>query len=59
MATKRCKSDVFVCVHEAASDLAKAGYIDKLTMGAFDAGCLTQVEPPAKPKVRAIRKPVS
>lgn len=56
MAAKRYKSDVLASVHEAASDLAKVGYIDKATMRAFDAGCLTNVEPLPPGEIKAIRE---
>lgn len=56
MAAKRYKSDVLASVHEAASDLARAGYVDKATMRAFDAGCLTQVEPLTPDEIKALRE---
>lgn len=56
MAAKRYKSDVLASVHEAASDLAKAGFVDKATMRAFDAGCLTNVEPLTPAEIKAIRE---
>lgn len=56
MATKRYKSDVLASVHEAASDLAKAGYVDKATMRAFNVGCLTHVEPLTPTQIKALRE---
>lgn len=56
MATKRYKSDVFASVHEAAADLARAGYVDKATMRAFDVACLTQVEPLTPAEIKAVRE---
>jgi len=56
METKRYKSDVLASVHEAAADLAKAGLVDKATMRAFDAGCLTTVEPLTPADIKSIRE---
>ena len=56
MTTKRYKSDLLASVHEAASDLAKAGYVDKATMRGFDVGCLTVVEPLTPADIRSIRE---
>ncbi|MEQ1709583.1 MAG: hypothetical protein ABL864_14755 [Terricaulis sp.] len=39
MATKRYKSYVLASAHEAATALAKAGFVDQPTMRAFDAKC--------------------
>ncbi|MBL8550382.1 MAG: DNA-binding transcriptional regulator [Hyphomonadaceae bacterium] len=56
MAKKRYRSDVLASVHEAAADLAKVGVIDKATMRAFDAGCLTRVEPLTPSQIKTIRE---
>lgn len=56
MVVKRYKSEVLASVHEAASDLAKAGYVDKATMRAFDVGCLTNVEALTPAEIKAIRQ---
>ena len=54
--TKTYKTDVLASVHEAAAGLAKAGFIDKATMRAFDAGCLTTVEPLTPADIKSIRE---
>lgn len=56
MPAKRYKSDILASVHQAAADLAQAGHIDKATMRAFDAGCLTPVEPLSPAEIKALRE---
>jgi len=52
---KRYRSDLLAAVHETASGLAEAGLMDKRTMKAFDAMCLTPVETLSPKQIRAIR----
>src|SRR5215468_2767628 len=52
---KRYRSEAFASIHEAASDLHEAGLIDRLTMKAFDANCLTPVKPLTAAQIRRIR----
>lgn len=56
MAKAKHKSKVLASVHKAATDLARAGLIDKATMREFDAGCLTRVEPLSPNEIKAIRQ---
>lgn len=52
---KRYRSDIMAAVHEAAQGLHEAGAVDKRTMKAFDAMCLTPVEALSPDDIRAIR----
>ena len=56
MTTKRYKSDVLASVHEATTDLTKAGYVEKATMRAFDVGCLKIVEQLTPSDIRFVRE---
>lgn len=49
------KSRVLEFVHEAASDLHKAGFIDKRRMRHFDALCLQPIAPYSSTRIRALR----
>lgn len=52
---RKYRSGMLAAVHEAASDLAEIGLIDRLSMREFDALCLTPVEPLSADEIRAIR----
>ncbi len=52
---ERYGSDALAAVHETALGLAEAGVIDKRTMRAFDAMCLTPVEELTPEEIRQIR----
>lgn len=52
---KRYKSDALAAVHETAAGLHEAGVMDKCTMKAFDAMCLTPVEALTPDQIRRIR----
>ena len=52
---KRYRSEVLASIHETASDLHEAGLIDRLTMKAFDASCLTPVKPLTAVQIKRIR----
>ena len=49
------RSDALAAVHEAASDLAEIGLIDKRTMKKFDAMCLSPIEDLSPEQIREIR----
>jgi putative transcriptional regulator len=53
--TKKYQSDLMASVHETASDLYKAGGMDKKTMREFDVLCLTPVQEMTPRKIRALR----
>ncbi len=56
MTTKRkFKSDVSEAIHSSASDLFKAGAIDKATMREFDASCLAVPAPIAPKQIKKLR----
>ena len=50
------RSAQLAAVHEAASDLAEIGLIDRRTMKEFDAMCLSPVEPLSAEQIREIRQ---
>lgn len=50
------KSEAFAAIHETASDMFKAGVIDKETMRRFDESCLTPVHEFSATEIRAIRE---
>lgn len=52
---KRYRSDIMAAVHETVQGLHDAGAVDKRTMKAFDAMCLTPVEVLSPADIRAIR----
>jgi putative transcriptional regulator len=52
---KRHKSDALAAVHETALGLEEAGVLSRRSMRAFDAMCLTPVEPLSPEQIRAIR----
>lgn len=49
------KSRILTAVHEAASDLHKAGFIDLRRMREYDALCLAPVPDYSSKKIRALR----
>lgn len=53
--TKKYRSKVMTAIHETASDLHRAGGMDKKTMRKFDALCLTPIEKMTPKKIRALR----
>ena len=60
MNTKRpvrpARSDAFASIHEAMSDLQRAGLVDAATMREFDALCLTPVQPLSPEEIRQLRE---
>ncbi len=52
---KQYRSDALAAVHETATGLTEAGVMDKRTMKAFDAMCLTPVETLMPEQIRQIR----
>ena len=50
------KSEAFAAIHETASDMFKAGVIDKQTMRHFDESCLTPVHDFSAAEIRALRE---
>lgn len=52
---KQYRSKALASAHEIASDLTEAGLMDKRTMKAFDAMCLTPVKELTPEQIRAIR----
>lgn len=56
MTTKtRVKSRIIDAVHETASDLHTAGFIDKRRMREYDALCLAPIPEYSSEKIRALR----
>lgn len=53
--TKRYRSGPLAAVHETASGLQEVGAIDRRTMKAFDAMCLTPVKALSPEQIRRIR----
>jgi len=53
---KKYRSKALAAVHETALGLSDAGVIDKRTMKAFDAMCLTPVKPLTPAQIRSIRR---
>jgi putative transcriptional regulator len=53
--TKRYRSGPVAAIHETASGLREAGVIDRRTMKAFDAMCLTPVKEMSAEQIRRIR----
>ncbi len=52
---RKYRSRAFAAVHETALGLHQAGVMDKRTMKAFDATCLTPVETLTAAQIRRIR----
>jgi putative transcriptional regulator len=52
---KHYRSGALAAVHETALGLEEAGVLSRRSMKAFDAMCLTPVEPLAPEDIRAIR----
>jgi putative transcriptional regulator len=53
---RRCRSDAFAAIHEAAEALHHVGAINKVTMREFDASCLETVEAIKPAQIRALRQ---
>jgi putative transcriptional regulator len=53
---RRYRSEALAAAHEAASDLYRAGSIDKLTMRKFDLMCLTSVRQLSAKEIQALRE---
>ena len=53
---KRFPSRLSEAIHETASDLHRAGLLDRATMGEFDASCLTPVAQLSAKEIAALRK---
>lgn len=53
---KKYRSKALAAVHETALGLHQAGVVDKRTMKAFDAMCLTPVESLTAAQIRRIRQ---
>ena len=53
--TRKAGSGILDAVHETASGLHKAGFIDKRRMQEYDALCLAPVPAYSKKKIRALR----
>lgn len=53
--TRRYRSEALAAVHETAAGLREAGVIDRSSMRAFDALCLTPIEPLTPTQIRRIR----
>ena len=52
---RQYKSDALAAVHETAVGLHEAGVMDKRTLRAFDALCLTPIPDMSPERIRAIR----
>ena len=52
---KKYRSKVMAAIHETATDLHRAGGMDKKTMRKFDALCLTPIQSMTPKKIRALR----
>ncbi len=52
---KKAKSRILQAVHETASDLHNAGFIDMRRMRDFDALCLEPIPPYSSRKIKALR----
>lgn len=53
--TKSYLDPLMASIHETATGLARIGLIDKQTMRAFDAACLTEVAPLPATAIRDLR----
>ncbi|MGH6662252.1 MAG: helix-turn-helix domain-containing protein [Rhodospirillales bacterium] len=53
---KKYRSKALAAVHETALGLREAGVMDKRTMKAFDAMCLTPIKPLTPAQIRNIRR---
>lgn len=54
--TRQYRSRAMASVHETAEGLHNSGLLDKQTMRAFDAACLTPVRPLTPAEIRALRE---
>src|SRR5471032_2243879 len=54
--SRKAEGGILASVHKTAAGLHKAGLVDKATMRAFDALCLTPVEPLTPEEIRALRE---
>jgi putative transcriptional regulator len=43
-------------IHELASEIHEAGFLDKKTMREFDIGCLTAIHPFTSEEIKALRE---
>jgi len=50
------RNEIKAALHETAADLFEAGLLDKQTMRAFDASCLTPVRSFTAEDIRALRE---
>jgi putative transcriptional regulator len=50
------KSEAAAAIHETASGLYEAGFIDKRTMRGFDESCLTPIHEFSPQQIRALRE---
>lgn len=53
---KKYRSDPYAAIHETMEALHEIGAIDKQTMRAFDASCLTPAVPMAPERIRSLRE---
>jgi putative transcriptional regulator len=53
---KKYNSPASASIHQLASDLHEAGFLDKQTMRHFDEGCLTPVHALSPEEIRALRE---
>jgi putative transcriptional regulator len=53
---KTYKNDISAAIHEMASDLHDAGFLDKQTMRGFDESCLTPIHVFKADEIRALRE---
>lgn len=53
---KKAESAILATVHETATELHKAGVVNKATMREFDALCLAPVKPLSPEEIRALRE---
>jgi putative transcriptional regulator len=53
---RKYRSRLSAAIHETVAGLHRIGLMDKTTMRAFDASCLTAVEPLSAKEIAAIRK---
>jgi len=55
-ATRKFKSEAFEAIHSAVAGMERAGTIDKATMRAFDATCLTRTPAIAPAEIKQLRE---
>jgi putative transcriptional regulator len=54
--TTTYKRDALAAVHDTASDMFKAGVIDKQTIRHFNESCLTPIHPFSAEEIKALRE---